>query len=223
MGLLSFKNQFGAMGQGVDQQRSDLFYVLIPFPSLLKEAQGSSLWDSEVAFAVQEFPFPERTRETMPVKYLQQTNHQIGADTASGSVDMVVRYAFNKRTAELLERWHWLIANPRNGGVGLSSACKVDGHFFWLTPNMEKLANIDDVSQTGVMTLGARYKLEGCWVRGLKPSTADMTQSNQGVTLTFSLQVDRYYPERVTDLNGANFTSNIASLGLSNALANIRT
>jgi hypothetical protein len=221
MGLINFKNQWGAAGAGLDQQRSDLFYVLMSFPSLLRESQGTSLWDQEVAFAVQEFPFPERSRETMPVKYLQQTNHQIGGDTASGSVDMTIRYAFNRRTAELLERWHWLVANPANGGVGLSSAVKTNGYFFWLTPNMQKLANVDDTSETNVMTLGARYRLEGVWIKGLKPSNADMTQANQGVTLSVSFQIDRYYPENIKDLNPNSF-ANLPSLGLSNIVAGLR-
>ena len=214
--MINFKNQWGSAGSGIDQQRSDLFYVLLTFPAILRGAQGASLWDQECGFAIQEFPFPDRSRETMPVKYLQQTNHLIGADSQSGSVDMTVRYAFNKRTAELLERWNWLTSNPVTGGVGLSTAVKTNGYFYWLIPNMEKIANVEDLTETDTMKFGAKYRLEGCWVRNLKPSTANMTSTNEGVTLQFSLQIDRYYPERVTDLDAKNFAA-ASNRGLSSS------
>jgi hypothetical protein len=220
MALVKFKNQWGAAGSGLDQQRNDLFYVMFSFPAVLQGMQGASLWDNEVAFAVQEFPFPDRARESMPVKYLQQTNHLIGADTATASVDMTVRYAFNRRTAELLERWHWLISNPQNGGVGLSSICKTNGYFYWLIPNMDKLANVDDTSDAGAYVFGPRYKLEGVWIKNLKPSNANMTSTNEGVTLTVGLQIDRYYPHSTDDLDPDTFMTNL-NRGLSNSVAGV--
>lgn len=220
MGLVNFKNQWGAAGSGLDQQRNDLFYVMLSFPPILRGMEGASLWDQEVAFAVKEFPFPDRSREVIPIKYLNQTNNAVGADTAMGSVDMTVRYAFNRRTAELLERWHWLISNPANGGVGLSSAVKTNGYFFWLIPNMEKLRNVDDTTETNAFTFGARYKLEGVWIRNLKPGNANMTATNDGVDLTVSLQIDRYYPERTADLNPDTFMNQL-SRGLSSTIAGI--
>lgn len=220
MGLVNFKNQWGAVGSGLDQQRSDLFYVQILFPKILSDIAGASLWDQEVAFALQEFPFPDRSQEVMAIKYLNQTNNAPGADSQMGAIDMTVRYAFNKRTAELLERWKWLISNPVNGGAGLSSAVKSRGYFYWLIPNMEKLRDVTDTSVTDAFTLGARYALEGVWIRNLKLSNANMTESNQGVTLSLSLQIDRYYPERVTDLNPQSYMSEI-SRGLSSVVAGL--
>lgn len=223
MSLVSFKNPWGAAGAGTDQQRSDLFYFLLPFPDALQGAGGGSgLWDQQVSFAVQEFPFPDRARESMPIKFLQQTNHQIGADTASGAIDVTVRYAFNKRTAELLERWHWMISNPVTGAVALSGSVKTNGYFYWLVPNMAKVANVDDQTPQGAMTLGAKYKIEGCWPRNLKPSNADMTQSNQGVSLTFSLQIDRYYPEKISDLTPGQFVTSTSGLGITSILPGLK-
>lgn len=201
------KNQWGSAGSGIDQQRSDLYYVLLQFPSILRGVGGSNLWDQECGFAVEQFPFPERTRQMMPIKYLQQTNFQIGGDDPTGQIDMTVRYAFNRRCAELLERWHWLTSNPATGGVATTSAVKSNGLFYWLVPNMEKIANVDDLTETDTLKPGGAYRLEGCLVRGLKPSNADSTQGNQGVTLTFSLQIDRYYPARVSDLDPKKFAT----------------
>lgn len=220
MSLVNFKNQWGATGSGLDQQRSDLFYVQLLFPRILSDIAGASLWDKEVAFAVQEFPFPDRAQEVMGIKYLNQTNSVPGADTQSGAVDMTVRYAFNKRTAELLERWHWLISNPRTGGSGLGSAVKTTGYFYWLIPNMDVQKNVDAVTATNAYTLGARYLLEGVWIRNLKPSNGNMTTTNEGVTLNVSLQIDRYYPENVSDLNPTAYMSEI-SRGLSSVIAGI--
>lgn len=207
MAKVSFKNQWGAAGSGIDQQRGDLFYVLLQFPTILRGVGGTNLWDQECGFAVEQFPFPERTRQMIPIKYLQQTNHQIGGDDPAGQIDIVVRYAFNRRAAELLERWHWLTSNPATGGVALTSAVKANGLFYWLIPNMGKIANIDDLTETDVMRPGGAYRLEGCLVRGLKPSNADVTSGNNLVTLTFSLQIDRYYPARVSDLDPRNFAT----------------
>lgn len=211
---LRFKNMFGAAQGGVDQQRTDLFAVLLQFPRILNVGGGSpsaNLWEAEVAFAVESFAFPDRSVEMIPVKYLQQTNFMIGADTASGPVNMVVRYAYNRRTGELMERWKWLISNPRTGGVAQTSVVKTTGKFFWLVPNMAQQADIEDTSPNAeVMKFGGAWHLEGCLLQNLKPSDASMTQST-GATFTFGLQCDRYYPLNVTDLNVADPFALVAS------------
>lgn len=197
-----FKNPWASQGSGTDQQRQDLFVVQLAFPSLLNVGggiAGVNLWESECGFAVEQFPFPERTREMIGIKYMNQTNFMIGADTPSAPIAMTIRWAFNRRTAELLERWHWLTSNPQTGGAALTSAVKTKGAFYWLTPNMARQANVDDTSNDDTMTLGACYVLEGCLMQNLKPSDANMTAST-GVTLTFGLQIDRYYPRRTSDL-----------------------
>lgn len=204
MAQLKFKNSFGASSpNGIDQQRSDLFAVSLKFPTALNVGGGVSsagLWESDVAFAVSAFPFPDRTREMLPVKYLNQTNFQIGADTPMTPINMSVRYVFNRRMGDLLERWNWLCSNPRTGGVALTSAVKTSGNFFWLQPNMARQVNIDDPSDTDVMLNGGAYYLEGCLVQNLKPSDANMEQTGL-VSLTFGLQIDRYYPMKTTDLS----------------------
>ncbi len=197
-----FKNMFAAQGSGTDQQRSDLFVVNLQFPSLLNVGggvAGTNLWESECGFAVESNPFPDRSREMIGIKFMNQTNFMIGPDTPSQPINFTVRWAFNRRTAELLERWHWLMSNPRTGGVALTSAVKTTGMFYWLVPNMARQANIDDVTDADTMSLGASYFLEGCLVQNLKPSDANMTQSG-GVTLSFGVQIDRYYPRRPADL-----------------------
>jgi hypothetical protein len=206
MATVPFKNPWGAANSGVDQQRSDLFYVTLEFPRLLLTG-GTNTWDQECGFAVERFPFPDRARQMIPVKWMNQTNHQIGADEASGPIDMGVRYAFNRRAAELLERWHWITSNPATGGVATTSAIKTNGMFVWYIPNMAKIANVDDLSTNDVLIPGSAYRLEGCLVRNYKPSDANMTTGNEGVVLTFSLQIDRYYPVRVSDLDPSKFAS----------------
>jgi hypothetical protein len=153
---------------------------------------------------VRDFPFPSREREMIPIKFLNQTNHLIGADSPSGAIDMNVRYVFNRQTAAILERWHQLTSNPRTGGVALTSQVKTTGFFYWLVPNMTVQANVDvsDPTAAAANTFNKlrAYKLEGVLVRNLKPSNADMSVGNNTVELQFSIQVDRYYPERVDDL-----------------------
>jgi hypothetical protein len=195
MPAMKFKNRWAAAGSGIEQQRSDLFWIQLTFPSgvVADVSGGVNLWDEHCRFAVRDFPFPNRDRESIPIKYLQQTNFQVGADTAQAPVQMNMRYAFSQRTASLLERWHWLTANPKTGGVGLSTRIKTDGVFYWLAPNK------NDVDATGepddLFTPIKAYKLEGCWVKGLKPSNANIEATNEVVSLEFTLQIDRYYPE----------------------------
>lgn len=203
------KNMWGAARSNVDQQRSDLFVVSLNFPPALGVG-SANVWDAECAFAVEQFPFPDRDREMIGVKYLNQTNFQIGADTAPGPIAIMVRHAFNRRTAELLEQWHWLTSNPQTGGVALTSAVKADGHFYWLVPDMARQFNVRDVSATPALARGSAYYLEGCLVKNLKPSDANMAQTGL-VTLTFSLQIDRYYPLDPTQLT-INTTNLLRSL-----------
>lgn len=202
MAQQKFKNPFGAQDSGIDQQRTDLFGVTLKFPDVLNVGggvAGANLWESECGFAVESFPFPDRTREMIPTKYLQQTNFSIGPDAQSGAINIPVRYAFNKRTAELLERWHWLTSNPKTGGVGLTSAVKSSGSFYWLVPNMARQQNVEDTSENDTLSIGAAYYLEGVLVQGLKPGDANMT-GNGNVNLSFSIQIDRYYPMNLRDL-----------------------
>jgi hypothetical protein len=199
-----YKNIWGsaAADGGIDQQRSDLFKVTINLPATIG---GIGVWTNDVEFAVAQFPFPERSREMVAIKYLNQTNHMIGSDTATGPVEIPVRYAFNQRTAQTLEKWHQLTSNSLTGGVALTSAVKANGVFTWLVPNMDRQvanvnatgpqANVDDVMKEGL-----QIKLEGCLIRGLKFMDANMTDAGQGVNLSFSLQVDRWYPVNINNM-----------------------
>ena len=102
MARLNFKNTFGSQNSKLDLQRVDLFKVTLVLPSAL----GLD-WTENVEFAVEQFPFPERSREMIQVKYMQQTNFLIGGDTPTPAIDIPVRYAFAQRTAEALEKWFW--------------------------------------------------------------------------------------------------------------------
>lgn len=213
MATIPFKNPWGAQNSGVDQQRADLFYVTFQFPLLLPGIGGSNLWDQECGFAVEAFPFPDRARQMIPTKWLNQTNFQLGADEPSGPVEMRIRYAFNRRAHELMEAWHWLTSNPATGGVATTSAVKTNGLFQWLIPDMDKVAQINDQSDARVYRPAGAYRLEGCLIRNFKPGDANMTTGNEGVALTASIQIDRYYPVRISDLNPRNF-ANAANRGL---------
>ena len=199
MARMKFHNTFGAAAtaQGIDLQRVDLWRVSIMLP----QALGMD-WKQNVEFALEKFPFPARDREMIPVKYMQQTNFVIGADAATTAIEIPVRYAFQQLTAEALEKWYYLCANPQTGGVGLTSSCKAKGYMTWIVPNMQK--QIQDIRGNAIpnedtMEAGLTYVLEGCLIKGLKFSDADMTQSGY-VNLMFNLQIDRYYPANVNDM-----------------------
>lgn len=188
---MNHRNTFGSQDSRLDLQRVDLWKVTLTLP----QAIGLS-WSENVEFALQNFKFPERTRQMVQVKYMQQTNHLLGADEPTAATDIEVRYAFAQRTAEALEKWFQLCSNQRTGGVGLTSQLKAKGVMRWLVPNMQKqIQDIRGVAVPGENTLneGLTYELEGCIIKGLKFTDADMTQSGP-VNLTFSLQIDRYYP-----------------------------
>lgn len=189
--VLPFKNMFGAAGAQFDLQRQDLFMLEIPLPAVVNVS-----WANAVMFAVEKFPFPDRSIETVGVKFMQQTNYIFGADTPTGPVDVPIRYAFAQPTALALERWFTLVRNQKTGGVGLPSFLKTDGRFYWLIP--DEAAQSADVSLTGAsgntaFKVGLTYVLEGCFIKGLKHTEADHTQSGK-VDLTMSLQMDRFYP-----------------------------
>lgn len=196
---MNFNNTFGAVASanGFDLQRSDLWKVSIILPQVL----GID-WRNNVEFLLEKFPFPARERDMIEVKYMQQTNFQIGRDAPTPAVEIPVRYAFSVQVAEALEKWYWLVGNPRTGGVGLTSQCKAKGLMRWMVPNMQRqVQDIRGNVQPGENTMdtGLSYVLEGCLIKGLKFSDADMTTSNY-VTLLFGLQIDRYYPANVNDM-----------------------
>jgi hypothetical protein len=197
--MMLYKNTWGSPESGIDQQRADQFRVSITLPRQLAADSGVNVWDKEIAWAVEKFPFPDRDVESIPVKFLQQTNHQIGADVASEAVDITFRYAFNQRTAVILERWKWLTANPKTGGVALSSAIKTNGFFYWLVPNVNVLGDENAAERDSYVLLRA-YELHGCWIRSCRPSESDMTQGNGVVTMSVKMQIDRYYPVATSDL-----------------------
>ena len=184
-------------GLGIDQQRADLFRISLNLPQSLG---GTGTWDTDVQFAVEGFPFPDMKVASFDTKYLNQTNHQIGADNANSEISIPVRYAFSQPTAQILYKWMYLISNPMTGGVGLTSAVKCNGEFRWLVPDMAKqIANANSFASGGtsdldVLKIGLVYKLEGCFITGLKPTDADMKTGNSPVNLNFTLMVDRYYP-----------------------------
>jgi hypothetical protein len=186
----------------LDLQRVDLWKVTLELPSVLG---GSSAWNENVEFALEKFPFPERSREMIQIKYMQQTNYLIGGDTPTPAIEIPVRYAFAQRTAEILEKWFWLVSNPLTGGVGLTTQVKGKGIMRWQVPNMAQLiADMNSGAQSSQNTMneGLIYALEGCIIKGLRFADADMTQSG-AVNLLFNLQIDRYYPLNVNDMQVA--------------------
>jgi len=202
MPKMGTKNTWGsnstAGGTGIDQQRADLFKISLTLPQGIG---GAGAWDEQVQFAVEGFPFPENKVQGFDTKYLNQTNHQIGADQSTSEITVPVRYAFSQQTAQVLYKWQYTISNPTTGGVGLASAVKCNGEFRWLVPDMTK--QIANASQFGaassdvsydVLKTGLVYKLEGCFITGLKPTDADMKTGNTPVNLAFTLMIDRYYP-----------------------------
>lgn len=203
MALMAFKNNWGSPESGVDQQRSDLFKVVVDLPSALKiagpnaGAGGANVWEEHIAWAVSKFPFPPRDHESIPIKYLNLVNHQPGGRTALEPVTMSVRYAFNQRTAEILERWFELTSSRRNGATGLASKIKCWGHFYWLIPDINVLGNL---SAANPFIVKEAYRLEGCWLKSLKPSDANMEEAAGLVSYDVGMAIDDYYPFNPTDL-----------------------
>ena len=114
MARMLFKNTFGSQNSRLDLQRQDLFKFTINLPPAL----GLD-WTENVEFAVEKFPFPERSIEVIGVKYMQQTNFLIGGDTPTPAVEIPIRYAFGQLTAQALEKWMWLTRNLREVIVDL--------------------------------------------------------------------------------------------------------
>lgn len=189
------KNEWGAAGSNVDPQRTDLFKVKLELPEAIG---GVGAWQNDIEFAVRKWPFPERKREVMQLKYLNQTNNLLGADVPLSPIDVEVAYAFNQATAQLLERWSTLTSNPRTGGVAQTSKVKSKGYFYWLIPDMEVQSDVERTDTTDEpLKVGLVYVLEGCMITGLTPMGGDHTQTNQPVLYTFNLTVDRYYPDDI--------------------------
>ena len=188
-----YKNTWGSPASQIDQQRLDLFRFSVALPPQLTRDQGVNSWDANVAWAVEKFPFPARAREMVPIKYLNQTNFQPGAESPSEAIDVTVRMAFAQRTAAILERWHWVTSNPKTGGSSLASAIKTTGMFYWLVPNSNM--TVDSATEADSFVRMRAYLLEGVQVKDLSPAEgADMTSTNGLVALKLSLQIDRYYP-----------------------------
>jgi hypothetical protein len=195
---MNFKNTFGAStdASGIDLQRVDLWKVTLTFPT------GVGIkWTDEVEFALEKFPFPERAREMIEVKYMQQTNFLIGKDMPTPAIEIPVRYAFQALTAEALEKWFYLVSNPQTGGVGLTSSLKAKGIMQWMVPDMDRQRQdlVQNPPVTNSLASGLKYALEGCIIKGLRYTDADMTQSGY-VNLLFGLQIDRYYPVNIANM-----------------------
>jgi hypothetical protein len=197
MARMLFKNTFGSQNSRLDLQRQDLFKFTINLPTALNLD-----WTENVEFAVEKFPFPERSIEVIGVKYMQQTNFLIGGDTPTPAIEVPVRYAFAQLTATALEKWFWLTRNPLTGGVGLTSVVKTNGYFTWIVPNQTaQQADIRGTPTTSQNTMqaGLVYSLEGCLLKGFKFSDADMTTSGK-VDCQLSIQIDRYYPQNIDNM-----------------------
>jgi hypothetical protein len=200
MPVLQYTNNWGAQNSQLDPLRPDLFRVQLQIPQQVLGG-GSGLWDSEVSFAIKSFPFPAREREMIPIKWLQQTNYVIGADVGLQPVELNVRWAFNRRTVEILERWYQLTANAQNGGVAITSLIKTNGFLYFLIPSMNAVADPTDTANDAFVD-GPRWYLEGVLIKGLKVAeNLDMGVGNEIVTVNFSIQMDRMYPLDPSDLS----------------------
>ena len=210
---MGYKNTWGSPQSGIDQQRADLFYVVMAYPSAVI-GESSTVWDQYITWTIEKFPFPEREVDVSPIKHGQQTNYQIGADKGLSAIELTFRYAFNQRTAELLEKWFWLVSNPITGGVGIASHVKTNGTFYWLVPDMNVQGQVtSNTNQSGTFVAGGAYYLEGAMLTALKVSDADQTEGNKFVTLEGKFQIDRYYPTNPANLTVTANTTSVGSIG----------
>lgn len=201
MGRIIYQNTFGSQGSQLDLQRNDLWKCSISFPTAI-----GLKWEDEVQFAVEKFPFPAREKESIAIKYLQQTNKQIGGDVDLAPTELTIRYPFATRVAEALEKWFWLVANPLTGGVGLTSQVKSKGYFRYLVPNMARqIADLQPNAVPGQDTLkdGLIWILEGVWPKAFKMTDADMTTGNQTAMCLVTFAIDRYYPDNINAMRVA--------------------
>jgi hypothetical protein len=197
--LIPTKNMWAAPG-GIEAARTDLFAVLITLPPALG---GDAAWQQDVQFAIEKFPFPDRARESIPIKYMQQTNYFPGADSTVNPIDFTVRWNFNRNTVKILETWYQAFSNPHTGAVGRATELKCNGRFFWLIPASGATldaAGTPDNPTSNPYIAKETYWLEGCWPTNFKPSDADMTTGNTIVTCNLSMQIDRYYPKTIDNL-----------------------
>lgn len=204
MPRVKFKNVWGSQNSNIDQQRADLFRVVIQLPDVLG---GASAWSNFVEFGLTRFPFPEQRRERIGVKYLNQTNFMLGPEEPVGEIAIPVRYAFNQGMHQLLSRWSYLTSNPRTGGQAQTSKVKSLGEFQWLIPNMAAAESLAEREDENAYSVAQRYVLEGCMIMQLRPTEASMTATGEAalVMLEFNLSVDRYYP---VSLNNMVFLQN---------------
>lgn len=191
------KNLWGAANSGVDPQRADLFRVTLALPAILG---GEAQWQDSIEFAVTKFAFPDRMRNMIEVKWLNQTNYCLGADAPVGEINIPIRYAFNQPTAQLLEKWHWMTSNPRNGGGAVTSAIKSYGYVSFLVPDVDVAAGLSISESVDALKEVNTQVLEGVLVKNLKYSELDTTQGNNLVTLDFTIQIDRYYPANINNM-----------------------
>lgn len=198
MSRVNYNNTWATQGSDLDQQRTDLFKCTISLPAGLNID-----WTENIEFAVDTWPFPTRSVATIETKYLQQTNHSPGADTATSPIDVSFKYAISQRSLELLEKWFHLVTNPRTGGTGLASAIKGRGLFTWLVPNMQRqFADLKRDAEPSRNTLkeGMAYVMEGVFPTSLKVTDPDMKSTNTHVTINASFSIDRYYPKSLNEL-----------------------
>ena len=208
--MMVFRNQWGAAGASTDQQRADLFRVTVVLPPQLQlqAGSGANVWDKEIGWAISKFNFPDRGVDQIAIKHGQHTNYQIGADKPVGEISMTARYAFNQRTAELLERWYNVTSNRKIGAVALTSAVSTEGTFYWLTPNLDALSNPSAAEKDAYKLIRA-YRLIGCWLSGLTPSAADAESTSGLVTYDIKMTCNDYYPFSPTDLHNATIPFNL--------------
>jgi hypothetical protein len=207
-----FKNTWGTPQSGIDQQRADLFYIVVNYPGAVL-GESTTVWDQSIGWTVEEWPFPNREVDVAAIKHGQQSNYQLGGDKALDGIEVKFRYAFNQRTAELLEKWFWLISNPFTGGVGLTSHVKTNGTFYWMVPDMNKIAQVTNKTEAGTFVAAGAYYLEGILLTSLKPDAANMVDGNKFVNITGKLQIDRYYPINPSDLTVTSNTTSVGSIG----------
>jgi hypothetical protein len=92
------------------------------------------------------------------------------------------------------------VANPRTGGVGLTSEVKSKGYFVYLVPNMARqAADLQAGAQSSQDTLkaGLKWVLEGVWPKSFKMTDADMSTGNAVSMCLVTFAIDRYYPDNI--------------------------
>lgn len=164
-------------------QRANHFEVVLDLSKIPFDNNDGDMVAEHIRLSTKEFGAPKISAESIPLKHGNETI-KVAAAPSFEDIDITVYDTLGKDQLSVIQSWFNKVFDYKTKLMGRVTDYKADGQLFMYSPDCKVIRT---------------WKLFGVWPKGFGNGTGFSFDSTEAQTVSFSLSVDRFYEETVTN------------------------